>query len=90
VLAAAAAVAVDRALAPLWTEERGSDDNAAGALSCPVWLLPARDVLSVVVMLASYGGRQVDWRGHGLQADTPPPVTHQAMAVRPMEGNRVR
>src|SRR5882757_3215405 len=42
------------------------------AFCCPVWLLPLRDVLSVAVMLASYGGRQVVWRGHGLQADTPP------------------
>ena len=32
---------------------------------------PARELLSVVVMLASYGGRRVEWRGYGLLADTP-------------------
>ena len=61
VLRAAAAWGVDRALArrvPL-------------AFACPVWLLPFRDILSVAVMMASYGGRRVLWRGHGLEADTP-------------------
>lgn len=67
VLRAAAALAIDRALAPGW----GRDDKAALAFSCPVWLLPVRDVLSVMVMVASYGGRRVDWRGHAMQADSP-------------------
>jgi ceramide glucosyltransferase len=85
VLRAIAALGVDSALAPLWaaewgSEERGSNDAAALAFRCPVWLLPLRDVLSVTVMLASYGGRQVDWRGHDLQADTPPPFTQQPAA----------
>jgi ceramide glucosyltransferase len=92
VLRAIAGLGVDHALAPLWTQncegehresgERGSDDVAALAFSCPVWLLPLRDVLSVAVMLASYGGRQVDWRGHGLHADTPPPARTQAVTLR--------
>lgn len=69
-LRAIAAVRVDRALATQW---RG-DDKAALAFRCPVWLLPARDLLSVGVMVASYGGRQVDWRGYGLHADSPDPV----------------
>lgn len=73
---------VDSALRPLWTrglaaKEFGDRDVAALAFSCPVWLLPFRDILSVTVMLASYGGRKVDWRGHGLHADTPLPSTHQ-------------
>ncbi len=41
------------------------------AFPCPVWLLPLRDLISVGVMLASYAGRQVEWRGHRLTADTP-------------------
>jgi ceramide glucosyltransferase len=64
---AAAAMDVDRALAPHWNGE----ESAALAFRCPVWLLPVRDLLSVCVMVASYGGRQVDWQGHGLLADTP-------------------
>ena len=41
-------------------------------------------------MLASYGGREVDWRGHGLHADTPPPFTEQTMALRPIERTNAR
>jgi ceramide glucosyltransferase len=81
---------VGRALAPLWAGERGSTDNAALAFCCPVWLLPLRDVFSVAVMLASYGGRRVDWRGHDLQADTPPPSTEQSVTFRPIEGTNAR
>jgi ceramide glucosyltransferase len=109
VLRAVAALSVDRALAPSWTgertkprgaekggtEERSSNDVAALAFSCPVWLLPLRDALSVAIVLASYGGRQVDWRGHGLHADTPPPltqqsVTHRPATRRPLEGTNAR
>jgi ceramide glucosyltransferase len=104
VLRAVAALGVDSALAPLWSSERGSQkrdsadiatqarghDILALAFCCPVWLLPLRDVLSVAVMLASYGGRQVDWRGHGLHADTPPPFTEQSVALRPIERTNAR
>lgn len=87
VLRAVAAIGVDSALAALWTEQRSSNDNAALAFNGPVWLLPLRDAFSVAVMLASYGGRQVDWRGHSLQADTPPSF---ATTSRPTEGNHAR
>jgi ceramide glucosyltransferase len=100
VLRAVAGLSVDNALSPLWTREgasggRGDEDLAALAFSCPIWLLPLRDVLSVAVMLASYGGRQVDWRGRGLHADTPPPssqqtVTHQSVTRWPLEGTNAR
>ena len=90
VLRAVAALGVDAALLPLWTRERGSNDDAALAFSCPVWLLPLRDIFSVTVMLVSYGGRQVDWRGHGLHADTPPPFTRQTDTLRPIQGNKTR
>jgi ceramide glucosyltransferase len=82
VLRSVAALAVDRVLAPQWAEQRGSNANAALAFRCPVWLLPLRDVLSVAVMLASYGGRRVEWRGHGLQADTPPRFSEQSVTPR--------
>jgi ceramide glucosyltransferase len=41
------------------------------AFPCPVWLLPIRDLISVGVMLVSYAGRRVEWRGHHMTADTP-------------------
>jgi ceramide glucosyltransferase len=82
VLRAIAGLIVDAALAPLWREERGGNDAAGLAFCCPVWLLPLRDLLSVAVMLASYGGRHVEWRGHGLQADTPPPFTERSATLR--------
>ena len=108
VLRAVAALVVDGALARSWSDtsgsrERASNDVAAQArghditalaFCCPVWLLPLRDIFSVAVMLASYGGRQVDWRGHGLHADTPPPFTRQAadpsLALRRIERTNAR
>jgi ceramide glucosyltransferase len=36
----------------------------------PLWLLPVRELLSVGVMLASYAGVRVDWRGQTLHADS--------------------
>jgi ceramide glucosyltransferase len=86
VLRAVAALSVDSALAPLWTEERSANNEAALAFCTPVWLLPLRDVLSVAVMLASYGGRHVIWRGYDLQADTPP----SSVELRPLEGIKAR
>lgn len=69
VFRAAAGTGIDRALAPKLQRL---------AFGCPVWLLPGRDVLSIVVMLASYAGKRVDWRGYTLQAAAAPPATHPA------------
>jgi ceramide glucosyltransferase len=55
-----------RALAA-WGVER----MLALAFQSPVWLLPLRELMSVAVAVASYAGRDVDWRGERLQADTP-------------------
>lgn len=67
VFRAAAGTGIDRALA----------QKLHGlAFGCPVWLLPLRDVLSIAVMLASYAGKRVDWRGYTLQAAAAPPDTH--------------
>lgn len=37
-----------------------------------LWLLPAREVLSVLVWLVSHAGTRVEWRGRRMRADTPP------------------
>ena len=47
---------------------RGIDRSLALAFRTPVWLLPLRELMSVVVMVASYAGREVDWRGYTLEA----------------------
>jgi ceramide glucosyltransferase len=45
-------------------------DRALGlAFRTPLWLLPVRDLMSVAVMMASYAGRRVEWRGHTMQAE---------------------
>jgi ceramide glucosyltransferase len=59
-----AAVWVVRALAA-----RGVERALGLPFRSPVWLLPLRELMSVAVMAASYAGRQVDWRGHTLQAE---------------------
>jgi ceramide glucosyltransferase len=47
-------------------------DSALGlAMAVPIWLLPLRDILSVAVILASYGGSKVAWRGHVLRISPP-------------------
>jgi ceramide glucosyltransferase len=82
-----AAAGIDRVLKPMLP---GLE------FSCQVWLLPLRELLSVAVMLASYAGKQVDWRGHGLQAGGPPPpdanmpVPRRAADTRPFEGPLAR
>jgi ceramide glucosyltransferase len=57
---ALAARVIDRALRPLLGDL---------AIRAPLWLLPARELLSIAVMLASYAGLTVSWRGHTLDAD---------------------
>jgi ceramide glucosyltransferase len=57
-LRAAVAYSTDRILA----------DCSGLARRSPLWLLPVRELMSVAVMLISYAGRRVDWRGHTMQA----------------------
>jgi ceramide glucosyltransferase len=64
----AVAVALDRLLAP----------RAAIAPSAPIWLLPLRDLLSVLVVLCSHASDRVEWRGQSMRAGTPP----RAQALR--------
>jgi ceramide glucosyltransferase len=47
------------------------DADLGLSTAVPVWLLPFRDLLSVTVILASYGGSQVAWRGHILHISPP-------------------
>jgi len=60
---------------------RGGAPPPGVAFRAPLWLLPVRELLSVGVMLASYAGLRVDWRGESLQADggetnmVPPPAS---------------
>jgi ceramide glucosyltransferase len=60
--------AIDRALRPLLAPILPSFPGGL-AFRAPLWLLPVRELLSVGVLLASYAGRAVDWRGETLQAD---------------------
>lgn len=39
-------------------------ERAFGLKAHPYWLVPARDLLSVVMLAASFAGRGVSWRGH--------------------------
>ena len=59
-------------------------DRALGVpTDLPIWLLPMRDLMSVAVMIASYGGLQVDWRGHELTADGPAQLPPHAAYAEP-------
>jgi ceramide glucosyltransferase len=51
---AAAARGIDATLARL---------RRHGGPPAPLWLLPLRDVMSIAVLLASFGGDTVEWRG---------------------------
>jgi ceramide glucosyltransferase len=48
---------------------RGVDRAIRVAIGAPVWLLPLRDLLFVAVMIASFLGDRVEWRGYSLYAD---------------------
>lgn len=46
---------------------RRAVDRQAGAVTGPAWLLPARDLLTFAVFVASFFVRSVDWRGNRLR-----------------------
>jgi ceramide glucosyltransferase len=48
---------------------KGIDAALGRAIRSPVWLMPLRELMSVAVIVASYAGREVEWRGHRLQAE---------------------
>lgn len=53
---------IDRALRPVM---------AVAAPPTPAWLFPLRDLLSVAVVLASFAGDRVEWRGRTMRARHP-------------------
>ena len=53
------------------------------AFRVPFWLLPLRELMSIAVMIASYGGDRVNWRGHTLHADGPVNLPKVAMLPEP-------
>jgi ceramide glucosyltransferase len=57
------------------------DLRRVGAPADPApWLLPLRDVLSAAVVLCSFTGRAVTWRGHRLRAAAPLPADRPPVA----------
>ncbi len=42
-------------------------DQLAGTSAGPLWMLPARDILSFGIFIASLFGNEVDWAGHRLR-----------------------
>jgi ceramide glucosyltransferase len=61
------------------------DRRLALAPAAPLWLLPLRDLLSVALVVASYHGGKVKWRGQVVPLDqphylldAPPPVPDRA------------
>ena len=50
---------------------RGIDRLLGLATRAPVWLLPLRDLISIGVILASFAGSRVEWRGQVLRVDRP-------------------
>jgi ceramide glucosyltransferase len=50
---------------------RGIDRCLGLAPVLPIWLIPARDALSLAVLLVSYAGNRVEWRGAVLRAGRP-------------------
>jgi ceramide glucosyltransferase len=65
-------------------------ERALGAAVTPLWLVPLRDVLSVVVMAASLCGRKVAWRGQVLSTapDRALVTREQRFAVPPALAHR--
>jgi len=72
-LASYAAIWAGGALAA-WQTERSLAPRLKGlAIATPLWLLPLRDLMSVSVWAVAHAGTRVEWRGHSLHADRPPP-----------------
>jgi ceramide glucosyltransferase len=64
---------IDRALAPLLP---------GVAIAAPVWLLPLRELMSVLVLAGGFTGSRVDWRGHTMEADGPVAVPQPGFALK--------
>ncbi len=42
-------------------------DRALGLAPSPLWLMAIRDGLSLAVLVASFCGKKITWRGHALR-----------------------
>lgn len=69
-----------------WLTTRGIERALGLGSGLPAWSLPLRDLLSLAVLLASYGGDRVAWRGHVLRADTPALLPQKGRTQRLNEG----
>lgn len=69
-----------------WLLTRQVDARLDSGTATPFWLVPLRDLLSAAVMLASYTGRRVAWRGQILQASGPPMLHPARNTLAPGEG----
>jgi ceramide glucosyltransferase len=56
---------------------KGRIDHIAGTAAGPAWLLPARDMLSFAVFVASLAGGTVSWRGDRLRIGTGGEISRQ-------------
>lgn len=65
-----------------WLTTRGIERALGLGAGLPVWCLPLRDLLSMTVLLASYGGDHVAWRGHVLRADAPALLPRKRLTER--------
>ena len=56
---------------------RGIDRSLGLAPIVPLWLLPPRDLLSLGMIVASFLGDRVQWRGQLMAVDRPGPLRHE-------------
>ena len=74
-------------LAVAWRGMLGhSIERTIGGTRTPLWLPALRDVLSVCVLLASYMGAEVAWRGHKLRTDQDAHYTAGRVLLAPRRG----
>ncbi len=65
---------------------RQSDSILGARYRTPFWLLPVRDILSVLVMTASYTSTNVAWRGHTMTSKMRPLLRPAVTKFVPGEG----
>ena len=78
-------------LAASWLVRAGCGravDRLLRAAPTSAWLLPLRDAMSVAVMLASYAGTRVAWRGQVLRAGPLGPTRHSGTAAARLRADR--
>lgn len=55
-------------------------DRALGLEGTGPWHMPLRDIMSMAVLVASYTGNRVEWRGQQMRAE-PPPVAAKTLEI---------